>query len=233
MPVALTIPGSGDLLADTVRWQPSYRVIASEYAGENLFDRFPNADEFEDYRAIADLTSPHALHEMGAIALVADEDRIWGPGSGLIMAAFAWPGRPSRFSDGTRGTYYAASTEETAISETRYHDTRMLAGSGPVVLEKTMIEAELTGTLVDVRTGCPAPRGLDHLTDYSAGQSFGRVVRSCRGDGIVYHSVRHRNDSGAPLGDCAAVLRPPVLRNAVASRNIEYHWDGQQIVTVT
>ena len=231
-PVALTMPGVGDVLADDITWRPSYRVIASEYAGENLYDRFPNAEEFEDSQAIADLTNPHILHEMGALQLVPPSDRIYGTGTGLITAAFAWPGRPSRFSDGTRGTYYAAAAEDTAIAETRYDDTRMLAGAGPLVVEKTLIEAELSGRFVDVRTGCPAPPGINHPTDYTTGQSFGRVVRDLEGDGIVYHSVRHRGPTGLPLGECVAAFRPPVLRSAVAARSIEYHWDGQRIVTV-
>lgn len=231
-PVALTMPGLGDVLADDVAWRPSYRVIASEYAGKNLYDRFPTADEFEDYQAIADLTNPHITREMGALELVPPSDRIYGPKAGLIMAAFTWPGRPSRFSDGARGTYYAAAAEATAIRETCYHDTRMLAGAGPVVLEKTLIEAEVSGRFVDVRTGCPAPPGLDHPTDYTSGQSFGRVVRDLEGDGIVYHSVRHRGPTGLPLGECVAVFRPPLLRAAVAARTIEYYWDGQRIAAV-
>ena len=48
-PVALTMPGVGDVLADDVVWHPSYRIIASEYAGENLYDRFPNAEEAKNY----------------------------------------------------------------------------------------------------------------------------------------------------------------------------------------
>jgi hypothetical protein len=232
IPVALTLPGLGDVLADDVAWRPSYRVIASEFAGENLYDRFPNAEEFEDYQTIADLTNPHILRETGALHLVPPSDRIYGAGSGLIMAAFTWPARPSRFSDGTRGTYYAAAAKDTAICETRYHDTRMLAGAGPLVVEKTLIEADVSGRVVDVRAGCPAPPGLDHPTDYTAGQSFGRIVRDLDGDGIVYHSVRHRSATGNPLGECVAVFRPPVLRHAVAARSIEYRWDGQRIAAV-
>ena len=114
-------------------------------------------EDLEDLRAIADLTNPHALAEMGAIELVRPEDRIYGSGAGLIMAAFAWPGRPSRFSDGERGTCYAALAEVTAVAETVHHDGAFLAGAGAVVLEKTLIEADLAGTLVDVRRGRPAP----------------------------------------------------------------------------
>lgn len=229
LPVTLALPGIGDLLADDIDWRPSYRVITSEYAGENLFERLPNAEEFEAYRAIADLTNPNALHEAGAIELVPPADRIYGPGAGLIMAAFTWPGRPSRFSDGTRGTYYAALHEATAICETRYHDTRFLQGAGPVVLAKTVIEASLDARLVDVREGRPAPPGVDHPQSYVVGQAFGQLVRRLEGDGIVYDSVRHRDATGRALGGCAAMFRPSLLHDAVAARTLEYHWDGQHI----
>lgn len=224
-PVTLGLNG-GELQEAIVVWEPSYRVIASEYAGENLFDRIADADELEDLRAIADLTSGHALQEMGQIDLVRPEDRIYGTGAGLIMAAFAWPGKPSRFSDGKRGTYYAASTPETAIEETRYHDEQFLSGSGPVVLDKTLIHADLHASLVDVRSGCPCPSDVYHDTDYTAGQALGRIVRHLDGYGIVYDSVRH------PGGECTAVFRPPALRNGYAAQTLEYHWDGTHIVRV-
>jgi hypothetical protein len=230
-PISLAMAG-GALEADRVAWSPSFRIIASEYAGENLFDRLADEDDLEDLRGIADLTNPHALAEMGAIELVRPEDRIYGPGTGLIMATFAWPGRPSRFSDGERGTYYAALAEATAVAETVYHDEAFLAGAGPVVLEKTLIEAELDGTLVDLRRGRPAPPNVYHPADYTSGEAFGRIVRRLEGDGIVYDSVRHRDAGGQPAGECAAVFRPPVLRNAVAARLLEYHWDGRRIARV-
>lgn len=231
-PLHMLLPGVGVLEGADLVWAPSYRIIANEYAGENVYDRFATAQEAEAYRAIADLTNRHALHEMGQIELVPPADRIYGEGSGLIMAAFAWPGGPSRFSDGTRGTYYAAASEETAIHETTYHDTRFLTGAGPVVVEKALIEAELTGTLADVRVGRPAPRDIYDPTDYAAGQAFGAIIRKCDGDGIVYDSVRHRDAADTPLGECAAVFRPAVLRRAAVSRVVEYHWDGTRIAKV-
>lgn len=231
-PVHVMLEGIGVLEGADVAWTPSYRVIASEYAGENLFDRFATAQDAEDFRVIADLSSPRALHEMGHIELVAPEDRIYGAGTALVMAAFAWPGGPSRFSDGTRGTYYAATSEHTAITETVYHDARMLAGAGPVIVEKALIEAEIVGSLVDVRSGRPAPSALDHASDCTAGQAFGALIRRFGGDGILYDSVRHRAPSGQSLGECAAVFRPPVLRHAQLSRTIEYHWDGRQISNI-
>lgn len=225
MPVSLALDG-GELQEAPVTWEPSYRVIASEYAGENLFDRLADGDELEDLHAIADLTSRHVLREMGRVDLVRPKDRIYGSGAGLIMTAFAWPGRPSRFSDGMSGTYYAGLTADTAIAETRYHDERFLAGHGPVVLEKTLVHADLSATVADVRAGQPCPTGAYHPTDYAVGQALGGIVRRLEGYGIVYDSVR---DLGS---ECVAVFRPSALRNGVAAQALEYHWDGSRIMRV-
>ncbi|WP_263574624.1 RES family NAD+ phosphorylase [Halomonas sp. ML-15] len=52
------------------------------------------------------------------------------------------------------------------------------------------------------------PPGAAHLLapdGWKAGQAFGRKAWEAHADGIVYPSVRE------PEGECAAVLRPPVL----------------------
>ncbi len=55
--------------------------MASEYAGENLFDRVATAQDAEHFCAIADLSSPlvssFALHEMGHIDRLPLKDRIY------------------------------------------------------------------------------------------------------------------------------------------------------------
>lgn len=214
-------------------WTHSQRIVASEYASENLFDRLvvdrpyrEQANDADTLRDIADLTNLHVLAEQGQIELVPPEDRIYGRGVGLIMAAFAFPSSPSRFSDGSAGTYYAAHSLETAIAETRYHADRYMLGSGPCVTEKTVIEADLNGTFLDVRSKLPAPPDIYNPNDYSAGQALGRIVRHLRGFGILYDSVRYN------AGECVAVMRPPVLRDAAAVRTLQYIWDGTRIAEV-
>ncbi len=223
LPIGLTVDSGGTLEEAHVRWAPSHHVITSEYAGENLFDRLVGEADLDDYRKelaeyreIADLTNGHVQSEAGLIDLVRPDDRIYGRGAGLIMAAFAFPGPPSRFSDGTAGTYYAAESRETAIAENVHHAERFLEGTDPCVIEKTLVHADLDATLVDVRSGHPAPPGLYHATDYAAGQAFGSVVRHLGGFGIVYDSVRRAG------GECAAVFRPPAVENARPVQTILY-----------
>jgi hypothetical protein len=214
-------------------WTPCHRIIASEYAGENLFDRLTSdlsytkqGEEGEALREIADLTNPHVLAETGGVELILPQDRVYGKGAGLIMAAFAYPGTASRFSNGIAGTYYAARSAATAITETRYHADHYLRGSDPCVTEKIVIEADLDGTFLDVRRPRPAPLGIYDPVDYHAGQSLGGVVRQLLGFGILYDSVRD------PDGVCVAVTRPSVLRNAVPVRTLQYVWNGSRVTHV-
>jgi hypothetical protein len=230
--IQLDVDG-GALEESAEAWTPCYRIIASEYAHENLFDRITDdlayakqEEEADALREIADLTNAHVLAEMGRIELVLPQDRIYGPGAGLIMAAFAYPTAASRFSDGSAGTYYAGQSIVTAIAETRYHADHYLRGSGPCVTEKTVIEADLDGTFLDVRRPRPAPAGIYDQADYRAGQALGAVVRQMLGFGILYDSVRDRG------GACVAVTRPPVLRQATAVQTLQYAWDGSKVTEV-
>lgn len=228
---AIHLP-AGDLQETDVRWHPCYRIIASEYAGENLFDRLiderdlvKRKDELEAAQQIADLTNPVVQDKLGEIELVPMADRIYGPGTGLIMAAFTFPSGPSRFSNGQFGTYYATKARETAIAESTYHARNSLAGSGPCVLEKTVVEADLAATLVDVRSGRPRPEGI-YDDEYSVAQAFGELVRNLKGYGILYDSARHEG------GECVAVFRPNVLSRAQAAQTLLFEWNGSEIVDV-
>src|SRR6185369_17082191 len=97
----------------------AFRIIRS---------RFPPIDLFEDIADPADWdalargemkTNPRVELAVGRLDLVAPEHRVGGPGASWVMAPFTHcsTDRPSRFSDGTYGVYYAASTFETAIAE--------------------------------------------------------------------------------------------------------------------
>lgn len=226
--IALVPEGTGAPFQEArIRWTPAARVIVSEYAGENLFHRLGGDEDLEAFRQIADLTNPAARALAGEIDLVPPEDRIYGPGTPLIMAAFAWPASHARFSAVHEGAFYATRSEHTAIAERRWHCERVLraAGSGPTVQDVTLLHAHLDGVLLDLRAPNPSPPGVYHDTDYGVGQQIGRVVRRLRGDGIAYDSVRD------PGGECAAIFRPPVLARCAPVRTITLEWDGSRIIT--
>ena len=214
----------GTIMSSPVAWNGAARVIASQYSGESLFDRVASAQEYDDLMAVADLTNPAIRHAHGDVRLVPPEDRVYGPGAGLIMSAFSWPTRGSRFADGTYGVFYAGRTVGTAVAETVHHQTRLLEGLSATVLEKTVIAVDVQQTFVDIRRPHPAPPHAYHADDYRAAQGFGATVRSLGAHGIVYHSVRD-----TPHGECIAIFRPPAIRSARVHQTLEYHWDGRRV----
>ena len=74
-------------------------------------------------------TNPRVRQEWGDISLVPPEERVTGPGASWVMSAFTHIGRPSRFSSGSFGVYYAARALQTSIAETVFHFGRFLAAT--------------------------------------------------------------------------------------------------------
>jgi RES domain-containing protein len=209
-----------------VTWRPSYRVIPSRFPPIDLFEGVNNtADDWELLNELEGETSSRLREEAGAIHLVRDEDRRYGPGWTPVMAAFChFPPTGSRFTDGTFGAYYCALTEATAIAETCYHTERFMRESGepPMMSQQRVYLSDLTGQLIDL-CGQSNAQGLLTPDSWTAGQVFGRQAWQDQTDGIVYPSVRD------PEGECAAVLRPPALSATRQGRHLGYDWDGQRI----
>lgn len=209
-----------------LRWRPCYRIIPSRFPPINLFERVADPDELDAVIAIESLTNDRLRAEVGDISLIPPGDRISGPGSSYILAAFTHPNpMGSRFSDGTYGVYYAGRTLGTAVAETRYHRERFLRATneGPMEVEMRVILADLDGRLHDIRgkrDAFPQVYDPDH---YGASQAFARRLRAEGAGGIAYDSLR---DAG---GQCVAVFRPPLLANARQERHLAYCWDGTRI----
>lgn len=209
----------------TIEWRPSYRVVPSRFPPIDLFERVATPGDRDLLNQLEGETSSRLREEAGDIHMVREEDRRYGPGWTPVMAAFCYfSAQGSRFSDGTFGVYYCAMSEATAIAETRYHAERFLRDSSepPMQLQQRVYLSDLNGRLHDLR-GNPDATPLLDLDDWQAGQVFGRQIRDAQADGIVYPSVRD------PDGECAAVLRPPVLSATRQGRHLGYEWDGECI----
>src|SRR6185295_1112064 len=106
----------------------SYRLVPSRFPPVGLFDRVARPQDLEFVLAAESLTNDRLRDEVGELALVPPAERVSGPGSTPVMAAFTHLNpEGSRFSDGTFGVYYAAKDLDTAIAETVYHRARFLA----------------------------------------------------------------------------------------------------------
>src|SRR4051794_2233977 len=92
-----------------VDWRPAYRLVPSRFPPTGLFDRVADPADLDAVFAIEALTNDRLRDEAGDLRLLPAEERISGPGTTPIMAAFTHLNpEGSRFSDGSFGVYYCA-----------------------------------------------------------------------------------------------------------------------------
>lgn len=205
-----------------------YRIVASRFPPVSLFDRITDPGDLDAVFAIEAITNDRLRQDVGDISLVPAEDRVVGPGSTPIMAAFTHLNpQGGRFTDPTYGAFYAGLGIDTAIAETRYHREQFLAATErgrPIDVDMRAYLARLAGELHDVRQG--APPAIYDPDDYSAGQILGRRLRSEGSNGIIFNSVRD------PGGTCVAVFRPRLLSDCRQERHLTYQWNGERITNI-
>ncbi len=185
-----------------------------------LYDRVADAQDFDALYSLEAMTNDRLRDEIGQIERVAPADRVFGPGSGPIMAAFTHINPlGSRFSDGQYGVFYAARTRATATAETAYHHGRFLAATseGPMHLPMRLYTVAIDGKLHDLRAGHDAEH--DPL-DYGAARRLGARLRASGSGGVVYRSVRQAG------GECVGLLRPRGASHCVHAANLLYAWNG-------
>ena len=217
---------AGDPPLRRVRWQPGCRIVPTRHPSVYLFDRVADAADFDALYALEAMTNERARDEAGEVARVPREERIYGPGSGPIMAAFTHVNPlGSRFSAGEQGVFYAAKDRATAIAETAYHHARFLAATGepPMHLPMRLYHVAIDARLHDLRRGHEAAHDPD---DYGAARSLGARLRVAGSDGVVYRSVRR------PGGQCAGLFRPRGASNCVHAAILLYAWDGSAFVDI-
>ena len=209
-----------------IRWAPSYRLVASRFPPVGLFDRVARPEDLEFVLAAESLTNDRLREEAGELALVPREERVSGPGTTPIMAAFTHLNREgSRFSDGTWGVYYAAREMATAIAETAWHRARFLARTreAPGEVDMRCYLADIRAELVDLRGYGRRKPDLMHPGSYAASQEFARARRAEGAGGIVYDSVRRAK------GQCVAIFRAKLVAPCRQGPHVCFIWDGSAI----
>lgn len=209
-----------------VAWQPCFRLVPSRFPPIELFEMVSDPANLEAVKELEAAFNPRVRDQVGELDLVSAEDRISGPGSSPIMAAFTHRNPAgNRFSDGTFGVFYAGREEETTIAEVQYHQQRFLAETDepPKELDYRMYLVDLEDELHDLRGWASSIPGVLDPEDYTAGQRLGRTLKESNSWGIAYESVRY------PGGECAGVFRPPALSNCRQGAHLCFYWDGQRI----
>lgn len=77
-----------DLPIARTEWRPCYRIVPSRFPPVGLFDAVADPDDLEAVFQIEAMTNDRLRDEVGEISLVLPEDRVSGPGTTPIMAAF-------------------------------------------------------------------------------------------------------------------------------------------------
>jgi RES domain-containing protein len=215
--------------ATRLKWNPAYRAIPSRFPAVGLFERVASPADFEALYALEAMTNDRLRDEVGDISLVPPEERLFGPGSTCIMAAFTHLNpQGSRFSDGSYGVFYCARKRDTAIAETRHHATLFMQATRepPMRLQMRLYTVEAKGEVADLREASRADPRIVDPDDYAYAQGIGRQLRAEGVQGILYPSVRH------PKGECLAALCTGIVKNCQHAAYLEYHWNGQGIDAV-
>ena len=209
-----------------IEWHPGWRIIPSRFPPIHLFESVAHPSLFEDAIEIESLTNPRLIHEIGDLNLVHPDDRVSGPGTSTIMAAFTHINpNGSRFSDGCFGVFYVAKSIKTAIAETKYHQEIFLNkfNQKPSKFDMRVYCVDISGNFHDIRN---LQRKLPKLylkNDYSYSSIYAKNLRKKGSNGITYSSVRDFN------GECIAIFRPPLIANVRQERHLSYDWNGNTI----
>ena len=218
-----------DIPTARIDWRPCYRVVPSRFPPVGLYDAVADPEDLEAVFRIEAMTNDRLRDEVGEISLIPSEDRISGPGTTPIMAAFTHLNvGGDRFTDGSYGVFYASKDLETAVAETRHHRVRFLLATDEPAQELDMrvYAVDLACELHDIRGMRESHPAWYHPASYAMSQEMARDLRDNGSNGIVYGSVRH------DAGECVAVFRPRLLSDCRQERHLCYVWDGQAITMV-
>lgn len=213
-------------------WHQAFRIVSSRFPPVGVFDDVADPADLEAVFWVEGLTNPRLRQELGRLNLVPPDERLAGPGTSPIMAAFTHLNpNGSRFSDGSFGVYYAGRTQDTAIAETVYHTERWARESQdpPTAFTMRVYIGELRERPYHELRGEPGTYAAWLDPDpaaYGPAQQLGQTLRNAGSWGILYPSVR---DAG---GECAAVFRPSALGPVHQSTHLAYVWNGTAVEDV-
>lgn len=209
-----------------VRWERACRIVPTRHPSVFLYDRVADAADFDALYALESLSNERVRDEAGQVERVAREDRVFGPGSGPIMAAFTHVNPlGSRFSDGGYGVFYAGHDRAVATAETSYHHARFLAATAerPMHLPMRLYHVAVDARLHDLREGFDAEHAPD---DYGPSRALGARLRAAGSAGVAYRSVRHAG------GHCVGLFRPRGASDCRHAAILLYAWDGQRFTDI-
>ncbi len=212
-----------------VRWAQACRIVPTRYPSVFLYDRVADADDFDALYALEAMSNERLRDELGQIERVPREQRLFGPGSGPIMAAFTHVNLAgSRFSAGGFGMFYAARERDTAIAETCYHHARFLSDTCQPAMHLPMrlYHVAIDARLHDLRPPGAVPAAIHDPDDYGPARALGEQLRAAGSAGVVFRSVRR------PQGQNLGLFSPRGASQCLHAAHLLYVWDGQRFADV-
>ena len=209
------------------------RLIPTAYHKPPVLSPLVDTDEERAVlEEIEGLTSGRLKAERSGLSALDARELAYGVwGASYINAAFAYT-RPegNRFNDGTRGAWYCAFEDLTAIEEVAYHRTRELTRIG-VFEDEALYQGLLAGFIGEFHDARSLKRGDGILggnpdTAYPLGQDLANQLRTDGGRGIIYPSVRH------PKGTCLVAFYPHIVQNVRLGARWKVSWNGSPDYTV-
>ena len=222
-------PDSDTPAVRRVRWQSACRIVPTRYPAINLFDRVAGAADFDALYTLEAMSNERLREDTGQIERVPRNERVFGPGSGPIMAAFTHVNLlGSRFSAGDYGVFYAARERVTAVAETRHHHALFLAATAqpPLHLPMRLYTVAIDARLHDLRPAGSVPKAVYDPADYSVPRALGARLRRAGSAGVAYRSVRHSGDQ------CVGLFKPRGASGCVHAAYLLYAWDGERFTDV-
>ena len=213
-----------------VRWRQACRIVPTRYPSVYLFDRVADAEDFDALYALEALTNDRIRDETGVLQLVPPQERIFGPGSGPIMAAFTHINPAgSRFADGA--LWRVLRRARARDRDRRDGVTTTHGSSRPPTKGRCTCRCGCT-TWPSTR-GCTTcaradavPAAVFDADDYDASRALGRALHERGSAGVVYRSVRHAK------GQCVGLFKPRGAKACLHAAVLLYAWDGSRFSDV-
>ena len=213
-----------------VSWHNSHRIVRSRFPPIDLFEDIADPADWDAILSAESKTHPRVAESVGMLDLVPENRRVAGEGASWAMAPFVHTSldRPSRFTDGSFGVYYAGDCLEVALFETIHHHQKFMAATDEPA-GWTSDFRELVGSvdadlhdIADVEVFAD----LFHHEEYTKPQVLAQVLREQSSNGLLYRSVRY------PDGMAIALFWPDVAGIPIQGKHFSYYWNGEIVSQV-
>ena len=205
----------------SLSWERTCRLVPSRYPTIGVFDRVAAPEDLPELFELEGWTNDRLSNELGLLHTVPQHEWVTGPMASVVMAAFCHPhAGGARFTDSTRGAWYAGRDLETALAESTHRRTKELQEIGVLEtrVQMRLYHADFDASFHDVRGD-----GWDHVhdpDDHEPAETLGRELFERESNGIVYRSVRREG------GECLVSFRPALVGAVRPAGHFEYRWTG-------